>query len=83
MDKVELNIIRTEYRNSGFEDDIVYRVASSFIPRQGDLLVIDDALDGPDGSIGMNITVNRVEYFYKMNKTYHGHNELSHVNIYI
>lgn len=83
MDNIELNIIKTEYRDHEFKNDIQYRVVTNFIPREGDLLVIDDAMDGPDGSIGMNIRVNKVEYFYKMNKTYHGHNELSHVNIYI
>lgn len=83
MDRVELFIIDRVYTNDGFKNDIKYRVVSSFIPRHGDTLIIDDAMDGEDGSISMNIKVREVEYFYKMNKTYHGHNELSHVNIYI
>jgi hypothetical protein len=84
MDKmIELFIIKTEYRDSEFKNDIQYRIPTNFIPREGDLLVIDDAMDGPDASISMNVRVNKVEYFYKMNQTYHDHNELSHVNIYI
>lgn len=80
---IRLHIIQREYPyDKSDKDYTIHMISSDFIPREGELITIDDALDGPDGSVG-SYEVKSIQYIFKVNQTYHGHNELDHVKIYI
>lgn len=78
-----LHIINEYYPyDKSDKDYTIHMISSEFIPRQGELITIDDALDGPNGSVGSYV-VKSIQYIFKVNQTYHGHNELDYVKIYI
>lgn len=80
MHTIGLHFIHRDYDGS---DDVKFMTLSEFVPREGDLITINDPLDGPDGSVSTGLSVSKVEYVYNLNQTYYGNNKLDYVKIYI
>lgn len=75
-----LHIIHREYPYDKTDDDYtIHRVSSEFIPREGELITLDDTIN----NVIESREVTAIQYIFKVNQTYHGHNELDHVKIYI
>lgn len=75
-----LHIIQREYPyDKSDKDYTIHMIVSEFIPREGELITLDDTIN--DSVESREVTA--IQYIYKVNQTYHGHNELDHVKIYI
>lgn len=75
-----LHIVQREYPYDKSDIDYtVHRINSDFIPREGEFITIDDTIN----NVVESREVQSVQYIFKVNQTYHGHNELDYVKIYI
>ena len=77
---VRLHIIQREYPyDKSDEAYTTHRIVSEVVPREGELITLDDTINNSVESR----EVTAIQYVFKVNQTYHGHNELDHVKIYI
>ena len=74
-----LHIIQREYPyDKSDKDYTIHMISSEFIPREGELITLDDTIN----NVVESRKITAIQYIFKVNQTYHGHNELDHVKIY-